>query len=97
MHEALYELPIVAHKAKKGSNFHVGLGQCTFCDGYQILIARPHPFLGDLVCQIVDLFLKRLHFDGLSFRLYSLNQLKATCSLWRCSSTIHEKMIMSSK
>ena len=59
MHKSLYKLLIVAHKAEKGSNFHVGLGWCTFGDGSQIQIARPHTFLGDSVDQIINLFLKK--------------------------------------
>ena len=45
-------------QTKKGSNFCVGLGQSTFCNGSQIQITRPHTSLGDLVCHIVDLFLE---------------------------------------
>ena len=45
MCKALYELPAVAHKAKKSMNFHVGLGWCTFFDGFQILIVGLHTFL----------------------------------------------------
>ena len=95
--EALYEPLIVAHKAKEGLNFHVGFGQHTFCNGSQIQITRPHSCLRDLVHQVVDLFLERLYFNGLSFKLYSLNQSKTTCSLWRCSSTVCKKTIMLSR
>ena len=67
MHESLYELLIVAHEAKKGSNFHVGLGWCTFGDGSQIQITGPHTFFGDSVCQINNLFLKKTTLGWLKF------------------------------
>ena len=48
----------MAHKAEKGMDLCVGLGQCTFCNHFQIQIAGLHTFFGDLVCQVVDLFLE---------------------------------------
>ena len=59
MHDAPYELLVVAHKAKKSIHFCVGLGWCTFCSDFQIQIAGLHTFLGDSVCQVVDLFFKK--------------------------------------
>ena len=48
MCKALYEPLIVVHKAKEGSNFCVGSGQCTFHNGSQIQIDRLHSCLRDL-------------------------------------------------
>ena len=56
-HKSLYELLIVSHETEKGLNFCIGLGWCTFGDGSQIQIAKPHTFLRDSVCQIIYLFL----------------------------------------
>ena len=32
--EAFYESPIMAYKAKEGTNLHIGLWQCTFSNGF---------------------------------------------------------------
>ena len=58
MYKSFYEPLIVAHEAKKGSNFCIGLGCCTFGNGFQIQIARLHIFLRDSVHQMVYLFLE---------------------------------------
>ena len=59
MCKSLYKLIIMAHEAEKGLNFYVGLGWFTFSNGSQIRIARPHTFLGDTVCQVINLFLTK--------------------------------------
>ena len=67
--KALYKPPIVAHKAEKSLNFHVGLEQCTFCNGFQIQIAGPHTFLGDPVHQVADVFLEKVALQQLKCRI----------------------------
>ena len=49
----------MAHKTKKGMHLCVGLGQCTFCDQFQIQIVGLYTFFGDSVHQVVDLFFEK--------------------------------------
>ena len=97
MDKALYEPLIVAHKATEGSNFCVDLGGTHFMMALKFKLPGCTPALETQCTRKLISSLKRLHFNGLSFRLYSLNQLKTTCSVWRCSSTVHKKMFMSSR
>ena len=75
----------------------VSLRWCTLHNGLQVWITGSHSILWDSMCQVGDFFFeKKLHFNGFSFRLCSLNWPKTMHRQWRCSSAVCEKTTMSS-
>ena len=71
--KTLNEPPVMTNEAEEGSNLSVSPWQCTLGNSFEVHVARPNTLLRYLMGQIVDFSLKRLHFDGFNFRLYSLS------------------------
>ena len=58
--EALYELPVMANKAKEGSYLSACLWWCILGNGCQICIARLNTSFGHLMSQIIYFLLKEI-------------------------------------
>ena len=67
-YKAFYELPIMAHKAKEGSNLSVSLWHGTISNGLWICIARPDTSFRYLMGQVVYLFFKETTLQWFQFQ-----------------------------
>ena len=59
----------MAHKAEEGMHLCICLERCAFWDHLQVRVTGSFNFLGDPVCQIVELLFKKVIFQWLKFQM----------------------------
>ena len=84
----LDETPIVTNESNKRLDLSVSIWRWTSGDGLQILLGGEYPSFTHMM---------GLHLDGFSLRPCSRNRSKTTHILSRCSSSVLEKIITSSR
>ena len=82
--EVLNKAPVVPSKSDKTLNGSVCGGFGVLCDGLQVIPARPYPFQGDTMPQVLNFFLKELTVGRFKFQSMESKMLPTLLASVRC-------------